>query len=479
MRYITFLFLLCSLSAFAQPSITPSTKWSVFDGNNSWVADVSGLFGQSNISMSASVANTNTSATRLTLNSNSTGTPDVGFGSVLLFQGESSTTNAQEMVGLRAHWTTATHASREAAFSVQLGDNGSALSEVFTVNRSSDPDGAIIIGTGNSLQIDNDEFTPGLPYTINATSNNLTIGGSSGNTIIGGTSGSGTIQLYSSTGNIAAIRETSTTNTTIGPQILARSTATPAAGFGPRLSFFAESNTTLDRDAGVIETPWTTATDASRTTDMVFHTVNSGTTAEALRLYGNKRAMIGGGTNQASAALQVNSTTGGFLQPKVTTSEMNGISAPVEGLTVYNTTEKGEYKYDGSAWHRSSLDVITGRSTGQTAAVASVATLTVGSTDASYLISGNILVTTSGSESFSLVLDYTDEGNTARSATIPLTRIALGGFSGTTISASGAVPYPSATLQIRAKASTTITLKTSGTFTGCTYNVEGSITRIQ
>lgn len=124
------------------------------------------------------------------------------------------------------------------------------------------------------------------------------------------------------------------------------------------------------------------------------------------------------------------------------------------------------------------METTSGRSTGQTAAVASVATLTVGGSDASYMVSGNILVTTSGSESFSLQVDYTDEGNTARTATIPIVRISTGGFTATTISASGAVPYPSSSLQIRCKASTAITIKTSGTFTGCTYNVEGRIVRI-
>lgn len=123
-------------------------------------------------------------------------------------------------------------------------------------------------------------------------------------------------------------------------------------------------------------------------------------------------------------------------------------------------------------------DVVTGRSTGQTAAVASVATLTVGGADASYDVSGNILITTSSAESFSLIVDYTDEGNTARSVTIPILRISTGAWITSTISPSGAVPYPSGHLQIRCKASTTITVKTSGTFTGCTYNVEASIARI-
>lgn len=116
-----------------------------------------------------------------------------------------------------------------------------------------------------------------------------------------------------------------------------------------------------------------------------------------------------------------------------------------------------------------------GHATGQTAANSNVVTLTVGGADAVYEVSGYILITTSGSESFSLTVDYTDEGNTARTVTIPLIRISTGAFISTTLSASGAVPYPSAMVHIRCKASTNIVIKTAGTFTGCTYSVDGYI----
>lgn len=124
------------------------------------------------------------------------------------------------------------------------------------------------------------------------------------------------------------------------------------------------------------------------------------------------------------------------------------------------------------------VSTVTGRATGQTAAVASVATLTVGGADASYEVSGNILITTAGSNAFSLSVDYTDENNAAQNCIIPLVRSATGAVVTQTISASGNVPFPSVPVQIRCKASTAITIKTSGTFTGCTYNVEGQITRV-
>jgi len=114
----------------------------------------------------------------------------------------------------------------------------------------------------------------------------------------------------------------------------------------------------------------------------------------------------------------------------------------------------------------------TGRATGQTAANSNVHTYTLGATDASYEVSANVLVTTSSAEAFTVTVDYTDEGNTARTATLNFQ--ILSGTVGTGIAfANGAVPYGGIPLHIRCKASTTIVFKTTGTFTGCTYSVEG------
>ncbi len=117
---------------------------------------------------------------------------------------------------------------------------------------------------------------------------------------------------------------------------------------------------------------------------------------------------------------------------------------------------------------------ITGRATGQTAANASVATYTLGAADASYEVSANVLVTTSSAENFTVTCAYTDEGNTARTLTLNFQTIA--GVVGTAIvAANGAVPYEGVVVHIRCKASTAITIATTGTFTGSTYNCEGNI----
>lgn len=115
-----------------------------------------------------------------------------------------------------------------------------------------------------------------------------------------------------------------------------------------------------------------------------------------------------------------------------------------------------------------------GRSPAQTGAVASVATYTVGVSDGSFIVSANANVTTFVAGTFNVTVAYTDETNTAQ--TLKLNFSSLTGTLGIAIAASG--PFEGIPAHIRCKASTTITIATSGTFTSLTYNVEGSISQI-
>ena len=125
--------------------------------------------------------------------------------------------------------------------------------------------------------------------------------------------------------------------------------------------------------------------------------------------------------------------------------------------------------------------VAQARATAQTAVNASVATYTVGAADGTFEVSANCLVTTSTTHSFSLDVTYTDEGNTARTLILPVAQLA-GAFvtGGLITNATGAGPYESTVLHIRAKAATAITIRTSagGTYTTVTYNVDGTIKQI-
>lgn len=58
-----------------------------------------------------------------------------------------------------------------------------------------------------------------------------------------------------------------------------------------------------------------------------------------------------GGTPTASSALSVNSTTQGFLAPRMNLSERNLIGSPATGLLIYQTDNSpGFYYYNGSQW---------------------------------------------------------------------------------------------------------------------------------
>jgi Protein of unknown function (DUF1566) len=63
------------------------------------------------------------------------------------------------------------------------------------------------------------------------------------------------------------------------------------------------------------------------------------------------QAQVGVGTvPNATAMLDVNSTTRGFLPPRMTETQRNAITSPAEGLLIYNSTSKKMNYYDGTGW---------------------------------------------------------------------------------------------------------------------------------
>jgi len=52
----------------------------------------------------------------------------------------------------------------------------------------------------------------------------------------------------------------------------------------------------------------------------------------------------------ASAIAQINSTTKGFLPPRMTNAQMLAIATPAAGLVVYDTTNNKHCGYNGTAW---------------------------------------------------------------------------------------------------------------------------------
>jgi hypothetical protein len=116
----------------------------------------------------------------------------------------------------------------------------------------------------------------------------------------------------------------------------------------------------------------------------------------------------------------------------------------------------------------------SGRTVGASAALPSVAAFTIGASDASFLVSMNILITAWTAGTVSGVVTYTDEGGTARSLTLNFS--AITGVLATTAGAAGA--FEGVPLAIRVKAATVITCTTTvSIFTGV-YNCEAYLTQL-
>lgn len=115
---------------------------------------------------------------------------------------------------------------------------------------------------------------------------------------------------------------------------------------------------------------------------------------------------------------------------------------------------------------------------GLVAANASLASYTVGAADATIRISANVNVTSSVTHSFSIICTYTDETNTVRSLTLPFVQLGGVALVGTITNILGAGPYHGVGLTLRVKASTTITISSTGTFTSVTYNARGVIEQL-
>ena len=72
-------------------------------------------------------------------------------------------------------------------------------------------------------------------------------------------------------------------------------------------------------------------------------------------------AQVGVNTNSpdASSALDIESTTGGILIPRLTDTQRDAILAPATGLMIYQTNQtSGFYFYDGTAWTK--IDGVVG-----------------------------------------------------------------------------------------------------------------------
>ena len=67
-------------------------------------------------------------------------------------------------------------------------------------------------------------------------------------------------------------------------------------------------------------------------------------------LFNTPSLFAASGTINASARVQIDSTTQGFLPPRMTTTDRGNISSPATGLKLYNTTTNNTDTFDGTNW---------------------------------------------------------------------------------------------------------------------------------
>ena len=96
---------------------------------------------------------------------------------------------------------------------------------------------------------------------------------------------------------------------------------------------------------------------------ITFATGGYSASQERMRILANGNIAINVfSTYAASARLQIDSTTQGFLMPRMTTTQRDAIATPATGLSIYNTTTNSVNYYNGTAWEDTKL-VVTNRQT--------------------------------------------------------------------------------------------------------------------
>jgi len=137
-----------------------------------------------NLTLTGVTANTTTVQDRLSILTNSTGTPGVGFGGGILFQAQSSTTPNRDICRLSPRWTVATDGSRDSKIGIQLVSSGNPLSEMASFDSGTNGTGGLNIGSSSTLVITNAKMQTAATFTIGNSSSILNLGGSNGNVTI-------------------------------------------------------------------------------------------------------------------------------------------------------------------------------------------------------------------------------------------------------------------------------------------------------
>jgi hypothetical protein len=124
------------------------------------------------------------------------------------------------------------------------------------------------------------------------------------------------------------------------------------AGYSALLVYDSAQTRWLFHGADITGTVSATANTLVRANGTTGHAIKgTGITVDDSNNLANATSIVvGAASAAASALLQADSTTKGFLEPRMTTTQRDAISSPATGLQVYNTTTNALNVYNGTAW---------------------------------------------------------------------------------------------------------------------------------
>ncbi len=299
-------------------------------------------------------ANTNTVSDGITIQTNSTGTAAANFGGGILFQGESSTTDTQNMGRISSIWETATDASRRSGIVCSLVSGGSStLTDCFSVKMVGTNNPELSLGVSNPVLMRGSSITPSANYTIGGSSSTVTIGASTGQVVLSTSNASGIVlNPYGSTNTGSKINLGNASNhaNTSGTKNLVDITAgfNPSSGTGVFAALsvsgiISQTSTASGNVKGIVIEPTLTGILG---TYYALEIVANSTSAKGVYQSGSSTVnnFVGStafGTTSApvaTALIDMVSTTKGLGVPAMTGTERDAISSPRAGLIIYNTT---------------------------------------------------------------------------------------------------------------------------------------------
>ena len=184
---------------------------------------------------------------------------------------------------------------------------------------------------------------------------------STGEVTIGGLAGAALtnnlLSVNSSVNSYAQsnIQNLSAGTTASGDVVVTADNGTDTTNFvdmGLNSSGWADPTFTINgpNDAYVYVNGGDLALGSSTANKIVFFTGGTLAANEVARITPTGQLAVGTVSPNAAAKLQLDSTTQGFLMPRMTTTQMNAIATPPQGMQIYNTTLNTLCTYDGAQW---------------------------------------------------------------------------------------------------------------------------------